>query len=81
MAAGSAGMLLHISPALSAITLSVVPATVLGAAGYSRVVKRLSRELLNQLASSTQVRRVFVRGGRSTEAPEWTEKNGEATRA
>jgi ABC-type multidrug transport system fused ATPase/permease subunit len=55
MAAGSAGMLLHISPSLSAITLSVVPAMILGAAGYSRVVKRLSRELLNALASSTQV--------------------------
>lgn len=57
MATGSAGMLLHISPTLSAITLSVVPAVILGAAGYSKIVKRLSRELLNALASSTQVRR------------------------
>ena len=55
MAAGSAGMLLSISPSLSIITLSVIPATVLGAGAYSRVVKRLSRELLNHLASSTQV--------------------------
>lgn len=55
MAAGSAGMLLSISPSLSMITLSVIPATALGASAYSRVVKRLSRELLNQLASSTQV--------------------------
>jgi ATP-binding cassette subfamily B protein len=55
MAAGSAGMLLHISPSLSAITLSVVPAMILGAGAYSRVVKRLSRELLDALASSTQV--------------------------
>lgn len=57
MAAGSAGMLVYISPTLSVITLSVVPAVILGAAGYSRVVKRLSRELLDALASSTQVKR------------------------
>jgi len=48
-------MLFHISPSLSVITLSVVPAVILGAAGYSRVVKRLSRELLDALAASTQV--------------------------
>ena len=34
---------------------SVVPAMALGATQYSKVVKRLSRELLNALASSTQV--------------------------
>jgi len=54
MATGSAGMLLYISPSLSVVTLSVVPAMVLGAAQYSKIVKKLSLALLNSLAVSTQ---------------------------
>lgn len=54
MATASAGMLLYISPSLSLVTLSVVPAIVLGAAQYSKVVKKLSLALLNSLAVSTQ---------------------------
>lgn len=54
MATASAGMLLYISPSLSLVTLSVVPAMVLGAAQYSKIVKKLSLALLNSLAVSTQ---------------------------
>ena len=54
MATASAGMLLYISPSLSVVTLSVVPAMVLGAAQYSKIVKKLSLALLNSLAVSTQ---------------------------
>lgn len=54
MATASAGMLLYISPSLSVITLSVVPAIALGAAQYAKVVKKLSLSLLNSLAKSTQ---------------------------
>lgn len=55
MATGSAAMLLYISPSLSVVTLSVVPAMILGASQYSKVVKSLSLALLNGLAASTQV--------------------------
>lgn len=55
MAVGSSAMLIYISPSLSAVTLCVVPAMVLGATQYAKVVKRLSRELLDALAVSTQV--------------------------
>ncbi|MFK7930659.1 MAG: ABC transporter ATP-binding protein [Myxococcota bacterium] len=68
MAIGGLVMMLVTSPMLTGIAMAVVPVVAVGAAVYGRVVRRLSKQVQDALADSTQVAEETLSGVRTVRA-------------
>ncbi|MEQ1505593.1 MAG: ABC transporter transmembrane domain-containing protein, partial [Myxococcota bacterium] len=64
-ALGGAAMLLYKSPALTALALSVVPVAAIGAAVYGRMVRRVSTDVQDALARSSEIAEESIGGLRT----------------
>ena len=64
-AVGGVAMLFWMSPMLSAVALAVVPVVAIGAALYGRVIRRLSRQVQDALAVSTEIAEETLAGVRT----------------
>jgi ATP-binding cassette subfamily B protein len=67
-AVGGVALLVWMSPALTAITLAVVPVVAVGGTLYGRMVRRLSREVQDALARGTEVAEESISGIRTVRA-------------
>jgi ATP-binding cassette subfamily B protein len=81
-AIGGIAMLLFMSPKLTGFAMAVVPVVAVGAAVYGRLLRRLSKEVQDALAASTEVAEESIGGVRTVrsfarEAAE-VERYGEA---
>lgn len=64
-AVGGVVLLLWMSPTLAALALAVVPVVAIGAALYGRLIRRLSSEVQDALADSTEVAEETLSGLRT----------------
>ncbi len=64
-AIGGVGMLIWMSPKLTGLAMAVVPVVAVGAALYGRVLRRLSKEVQDALAESTEVAEESIAGVRT----------------
>jgi ABC transporter fused permease/ATP-binding protein len=65
---GGIGFLVYTSPRLTLLMLSVVPPVALGAVGYGRKVRKLSRDVQDALAQSSEVAEEALSGLRTVRA-------------
>ena len=64
-AIGGIGFLLYTSPILTALMLAVVPAIAVGAVVYGRRIRKLSKEVQDSLAASSEVAEETISGIRT----------------
>ncbi len=81
-ALGGVALLFYTSPRLTLVMLAVVPPIAFGAVGYGRRLRRLSREVQDALAASSDVAEESIAGIRTVRAfgaePEEDERYGRA---
>jgi len=67
-AIGAVLLLLYMSPKLAGLAMAVVPVVALAAAGYGRIIRRLSKEVQDALAASTEIAEETFSGLRTVRA-------------
>ncbi len=67
-AIGAVALLLYMSPRLTLLAMAVVPVVALAAAGYGRIIRRLSKEVQDALAASTEIAEETFAGLRTVRA-------------
>lgn len=75
---GGIGFLVYTSPKLTLLMLAVVPPVALGAVAYGRRVRKLSRDVQDALARSSEVAEEVISGIRTVRA--FASERGEAKR-